>query len=197
MSGQLALGDWAPPLNPALSQWHTPYELAVRMVEWAGVNLNPGMTVLEPSAGGGSIVHALVAAGADVVAFEIDTAWAHAFKQDPTFKPVICTVADFLDVPPQDGAVDLAVMNPPLDGGVGPAHVARALEWAPRVVSVLRGGDLFGVEHHRVLWSRSYLSGIAWCVRRPVFGGSGAATDFVVVDVRRDDPGTAPRLEWW
>ena len=195
MTAQMTLADWAPPLNPALSQWHTPGHLARHMVEWAGVQ--DCDTVLEPSVGGGSIARAVLACGASVFGFEIDIAWAHALKQDAAPGHLVVTVADFLTVPPVPDLCNVAVMNPPLDGGVGPAHVWRALQWCPRVVSVLRTVDLHGVERHATLWSKAHLAGIAWQIRRPKFGGAGAQEDFVVVDVRRDPPADGPRLEWW
>lgn len=195
MSSQLTLGTWAPDFDPALGQWHTPAPLCHRMVEWAGITA--GQRVLEPSVGGGSIARALLAAGAIVKGFEIDPAWVRCMKQDRAFDAVEIEIADFLQIEPKPDTFDLACMNPPLDGGVGPEHIWRALQWAPRAVSLLRTGDLVGSGHYETLWSRAHLAGIAFLVKRPVFGGDGAKTDFVVVDVLRESFGAAPRIEWW
>lgn len=204
MNEQLNLGAWATPrYDPALGQWHTPPWLAAMMVEWADVR--PGMTVLEPSAGGGAIVKELIRAGAVVDAVEIDQAWAASLRTD--FPDVITIVADFLSLLPTHSVgnygYDLEVMNPPLDGGAGPTHIAHALKFAPRVVSILRTVDLHGVDRNKVLWSQHALAGIRWLVRRPVFSGdesrspgSGAQADFVVVDVRREFTGNVD-VGWW
>jgi hypothetical protein len=172
--------------------------MAKRMVEWAGVHA--GQTILEPSVGGGSIAREILAKGAGVLAFELDIAWAHALKQDPTLEHVVVTVADFLVVNPVEGLCDLAVMNPNLTDGVGPKHVSQALQWCPRVVSVLRLSDLVGIEHYEVLWKRCWLQAVALMNRRPVFAGDGGKTDFCVVDVTRPSTRTTRDgriIEWW
>lgn len=194
MGAQLSLASYAPQLPellPALSQWHTPTWLARRMVAWA--DLLPGARVLEPSAGGGAIV-AEIPLGVDVTAVEIDPRWLPVLRERCPEAGVIAS--DFLALYPAV-RFDVAVMNPPLDGGVGVQHVAHALQFAPRVVSLLRAGDLHG-KARRSFWQSVRLDGVAWCSERPVFGGDGGQTEFVVVDVRRPGAGQVwPRLEWW
>lgn len=199
---QLQLGEFAPPLRPQLSQYHTPVKLARRMVVWAGVR--PGMHVLEPSAGGGNIVRELVRAGAHVYAVEIDLAWARYLAAEFTHPaPVYVSCRDFLAVEPdeidcQADHFDVVVMNPPLDNGVGPDHIRHALQWAPRVVSVLRGQDLHGIARHELLWSRCDVAQIAFSVRRPVYAGGGGQIETVIVDVRRSGTYHEPqRIEHW
>jgi hypothetical protein len=141
-------------------------------------------------------VRPLVTAGANVLAVELDPAWANALGDDPAFHGRLTViVGDFLRFE-HYGELDLAMMNPPLDGGVGPEHIAHALRFAPRVVSVLRTVDLHGVKRYALLWSKAHLAGIAYCIRRPRFGGAGAKEDFVIVDVRRA-PADMRRPEWW
>lgn len=186
MSSQLRLGDWGPELRPGLSQYPTPRILARRVVDWAGVR--PGDSVLEPSAGGGNLVRELMRVGARVTAVEVDPEWAHVLVQEAGVK-VVC--ADFIQWEPAiEGMFDLAVMNPPLNGGVGGDHVAHALRFAPRVVSVLRLADLAGRGRFNSLWSKCRIARLAILVERPVFahvdGSDGGLTDFCVVDVRAD-----------
>jgi predicted RNA methylase len=194
MNEQLTLGDFAPPMRQELSQYFTPQTMARKMVEWAGVRR--GQRVLEPSAGGGSIVRELLEARANVTAYEIDPAWVKVMRQDPTLKGATVVEGDFLEV--GAGIFDLAVANPPLNDGVAAQHIANMLELAPRVVSLLRAQDLHGQERYRQLWSRCDLAGIAYLVRRPVFSGDGGATEFVVVDVRRVGTFAGPQhIEHW
>jgi len=195
MTNQLTLADWAPPLRQELSQYHTPVRLARRMVRWLWPKDVVSTTFLEPSAGGGNIVRELCRIGGQVTAFEVDPAWARLLAGEFCTATVICE--DFLQHEPR--RFDCAVMNPPLDGGVGPRHVAHALRFAPVVVSVLRLADLVGVDHHRELWSWCDLMRIALLVHRPAFTGKGGATDFCVVEVRRRIGACRPpqKIEFW
>ncbi len=185
------------------SQYFTPRSLADRIVTWARVS--PGMRVLEPSAGSGNIVRALVDAGCFVTAIEKDERIAGALSIE-FFGPapaVNVVHDDFLSVRAGVGVHDLAVMNPPLNGGAGPEHVARALLFASRVVSVLRLGDLAGQSHKAVLWDRCVLSRLAVFSRRPSWAGEaadmyGAKSDFCVVAVNRKGVGPVmAEIEWW
>lgn len=188
---QLTLGAVeavAPAADPTASQWFTPPDLAARIVEWAGVT--PGMRVLEPSAGIGRFVLPLVDAGADVLS--IDT--------DPRMGARVC--ADFLTVPV--GTVDLAVMNPPFEGGAMEAHVMRALEWAPRVVALLPAAFMGGAARYAQVWRNVTLLGLVYFTTRPSFGGDQSGQrDFAVFElVRRRVPrsrGERDRVsvEWW
>jgi predicted RNA methylase len=199
MSAQLTLGSFAPPLRSDLGQWHTEPKLAARMVEWAGIL--PGMRVLEPSAGGGNIVRALLVAGAEVTAVELDPAWVRCLSEDKAFSSVRILDADFLALAPSRD-YDAVVMNPPLDAGVGGQHISHALRFAPRVVSVIRTHDLHGKGRYEKLWKGARVAGIAFCVNRPRFGkgarADGPQHEFSIIDVRRADTRrTAPRIEWW
>lgn len=188
MNGQMSLGAFAPPLDPTQSQYHTPTKLARRMVEWADVE---GLAVLEPSAGGGNIVRELVRAGARAIeAMEIDPAWVECLRcefADCDESITHVWEADFLKLENGFGwSHDVAVMNPPLNDGVSMQHVAKALELAPRVVTLLRGGDLHGANRYE-FWKRFDLHGLALLCRRPPFGGGWhvGKTEFVVADIRR------------
>jgi hypothetical protein len=160
------------------------------------------MHVLEPSAGGGAIVRALVAVGARVTAVEIDPDWAQ-YLRDQKLPGVDVLCGDFLDMRPGDLPVfdyDLAPMNPPLDDGVGAKHVWRATRMAKRAVSLLRSADMHGTDRYDVLWRLVGVSGEAKLIRRPVFIGSKSGTprsDFIVADVHREPYPPLRRTEWW
>lgn len=97
-------GEHQPPpaRDLAHDQWWTPPELAREMVRLAGVQ--PGDHVLEPSAGAGAIVEALLEAGATVEAHELDPRWASYLR--------ICGRHDVSDDPRwTSGQVDLQEGN--------------------------------------------------------------------------------------
>jgi len=195
---QLLLPGSPPALKRAASQWLTPSDLAARMVEWAGVR--PGMRVLEPSAGDGSIVAPLLAAGADVVAVEADKTLTWKLVDMKTRSDFELRHFDFLQLSDL-GAFDLAVMNPPYENGQDLEHVLHALEFAPRVVALLRLVFLAGQERGRGLWSKHTLRRLAVLSSRPRFRGDGdddPKSDFALFDIERGraNPGPA-EITWW
>lgn len=121
-----------------LEQFFTPDDLAERMVRLAGVRT--GQHVLEPSAGGGAIVRAAVAAGAIVSAVEIDRELCAARASDGAAGALFVFHADFLRWAPTTlPPIDVVLMNPPFSAGKDVAHVRRA--W-----SLLRdGGELVAI----------------------------------------------------
>lgn len=135
----------------------TPPALAKRLVAMADVR--PGMTALEPSAGTGRIVEALLAAGARVTIVERDVKMLNDLiaKVRCMGKEVFyATVDDFMDYRPSHcvtpelkGPFDRVVMNPPfLRSGLGDHldHVRHAYGMlAPKgvLVSVLPAGVTF------------------------------------------------------
>lgn len=191
---QQPLGDFAPELNHELSQYHTPVKLARKMVDWMLPEGTDDWKVLEPSAGGGNIVREIVAVGGVVTAFEIDPSWCHVLRQE--FKRnVIVREEDFL----RGGVFDhqAAIMNPPLDGGVGLLHVKHALTQVPRVVTVLRSQDLHGADRWG-FWRDHDLVRLAILSRRPDFGGDhGAKSDFVVAEIERPGNRNEQTIEHW
>lgn len=114
-----AVGDGAPSSPPAkrfaapsksdpdrrtdrdllLSQWWTPADLAEYLVKWAGITL--GDHVLEPAAGTGAIVAALLAAGASVEAHEIDGHWIPQLKGRCSNSRLEVWHDDYLASPPR------------------------------------------------------------------------------------------------
>lgn len=116
----------------------TPPDVARRVVELADVR--DEHTVLEPSAGTGSLVRAVRAAapGACVHAVEINCRLADGLRSLPV-NDVRC--GDFLECDPGD--FDRIVMNPPFDNGADIRHVEHALTLlrdGGRLVSVVANG---------------------------------------------------------
>lgn len=202
-----------------LSQFFTPPELAAKVVEWAVNHHWPDgsaraegprgpLRVLEPSAGNGALVRPLVAAGAEVLAVELDMRYHAELEQ---FGCAVSSGMSFLGLDTIDTDVlvgisefDLCVMNPPYENGLDVAFILHALRFAPRVVGIFTDRILFGVERKEGLWSQVRPTRIAFQSRRPF---KGAQTDYVVAElVKREswelerEPqtwGADVRLEWW
>lgn len=134
----------------AVSSWQlfpTPPRVAARMMALAG--LAPGMTVLEPSAGSGNLVRAMLAVGvlpADVTACELSPDVAREFSRD--FPAVPLVVGDFLEQSGDylGGPFDRVVMNPPFHRGEDARHIlhaARMLRSGGRLVGLCYDGRSF------------------------------------------------------
>lgn len=212
---------FAPEYNLELSQYHTPPPLAALMAQLLPARISPMgigglapykqegkptdeprlMRILEPSAGGGNLARAaLEARRCEVTAVEIDQRWVRnlrdRFGKHLGVKAVHSEFLKFAEDTMQTW--DAALMNPPLDHGVGVDHVAAALELAPVVVSLLRGQDLHGVKRHKRFWSQwgPAVDHLALCVGRGGF--VGALSEFVVVRFDTGNFGAdGTRLEWW
>lgn len=187
---------FSPALDPDLSQWHTPVRLACRMVELCGDV--EGKVVIEPCAGAGNLIAQLITSGALVDAYEIDERWvemmAARFRGVPN---VILNEGDFLQTYSLNA--DLVVMNPPFEDGLDGRFIAKAIEVAPRVITVLRTHALHGVRRQLDVWSKVHVATLALLVRRPKFGpGDGAKHEFCVADIRRkSDSAGMTELQWW
>lgn len=122
----------------------TPPELARQVVRMAGIQ--PGMRVLEPSAGRGALatLAAEEAGGKQQVdCFEVLPANAQALRK-AGFERVF--EEDFLGVEPQP-VFDICVMNPPFNSGVDVRHVMHATRFLQphgRLVAITSCGWTFG-----------------------------------------------------
>ncbi|NRQ31222.1 DUF3560 domain-containing protein [Nonomuraea sp. NN258] len=113
--------------------------------------IEPGMTVLEPSAGTGNIALAAVVLGAVVDCVEIDNGLANVLVE--RVPGVNCVRRqDFLDLEQveqvEQESYDRIVMNPPFSGGKDILHVRHALRFlnpGGRLVAVMAAGVL----HHQ------------------------------------------------
>lgn len=123
--------------------FYTPDDLADEIVQTANVHRR---SVLEPSAGDGAIVRALVRAGAMYVqAVEIRLESCDAIRgwvSSQGLAYVSVTQQDFLSVVPVQG-FDSVVMNPPFTKGQDVKHIEHALKFlrpGGRLVSVVSAG---------------------------------------------------------
>ncbi|MFD8609428.1 RsmD family RNA methyltransferase [Streptomyces sp. NPDC059631] len=102
----------------------TPDPVVGRLIALA--DLQPGMTVLEPSAGSGAIATAAAARGAIVDCIEQDPRYATDLSETHAARRV--QVADFLTIPAEP-RFDRILMNPPFTRGTDMAHVTHALRF--------------------------------------------------------------------
>jgi phospholipid N-methyltransferase len=128
----------------------TPRDLAARMVDMA--DIQPGETVLEPSAGTGAICRAVQAArpNADLFMVEVNGKLAESLSQ--RFTPAadaaqgICRnvlQADFLTCNGNLGTFDVILMNPPFVHAQDIDHIEHALHMLKpggRLVAICAGG---------------------------------------------------------
>jgi predicted RNA methylase len=166
-----------------LSQFFTPADLAERIVTWALVpyaGSYRNLEILEPSAGRGALVKPLLRQRFDVTAIEIDPDNVSALKL--LTDKVLCT--DFLTVDPENaGGYDLAIMNPPFEGGQTERHILHALRFADRVVCHCPLTTLEGKARRSSLWSKVRLNQLAICASRPKYGADGGKTAMCTIDV--------------
>lgn len=104
--------------------FYTPPALVERVIAMAGIE--PGMEVLEPSAGGGYLAVPAARAGARVTAYELRpmALWPEAAGLDVS---LLCAT-DFLQVPVVP-SYDRVVMNPPFSRQQDMAHVLHAYDF--------------------------------------------------------------------
>jgi phospholipid N-methyltransferase len=121
----------------------TPRDLAQRMAELA--DIEPGALVLEPSAGTGNLVAAILEAqpAAKVFMVELDQRLANALPGQ--FKGRLVFPGDFLERGAWElhGPFDRIVMNPPFNGGDDIKHILHArsmLKPGGRLVAICAGG---------------------------------------------------------
>jgi len=129
-------------VRPADMGWFpTPAELVTQMVDRAGIE--PGMLVLEPSAGDGAIVRELLKRGATVIAVEIDPGRAERLRAILGAENVI--EGDFLDIQPEFH-FDSVLANPPFAKRADIHHMNHALEFlrpGGRLTAIMSAGVSF------------------------------------------------------
>lgn len=121
-------------------QFDSPEDVVARVIQLAGIE--PGMVVLEPSAGVGNIAKAAEAAGGRVTAIEIDAKRCGSLAGIPN---ITAHNHDFLQQTPV-AHFDRVVMNPPFAKQTDIDHVLRAhkcLKSGGRLVSVMSASVLF------------------------------------------------------
>ncbi len=101
----------------------TPPAVAARMMEL--LELKPGMSVLEPSAGLGHLAELARTAGGDVVCVELNLRLAGVLEA----KGLRVTGADFLSLGMELGTFDRVLMNPPFERCADLDHIRHALRY--------------------------------------------------------------------
>lgn len=190
-----------PTRDPALSQWYMEPELARRIAEWATILLPRDSRVLEPSCGEGSLVAALteIERIGFIVGVEIDkekAAFARKRFEAETNVGIDC--ADFMLWEPHY-KFDLALMNPPFEGGQTEDHLLRALGFAERVVCHCPLTTLEGVNRKKRLWSKVSMRGMIIHSQRPRYSGrkGGGETAMCTVDLCLGVGRGPTQIEWW
>jgi 16S rRNA G1207 methylase RsmC len=124
----------------------TPAAVVAQMIDAA--RLEPGMTVLEPSAGAGAIAAPVHALGCQVDCVELSAELARRLGDD-CYRQVVC--ANFLEYGPRDNPAgaefyDRVIMNPPFARNADIAHVTHAAEFVRpggMLVAVMSAGTEF------------------------------------------------------
>lgn len=189
MSQESLFGE--PALKPELSQWHTPMAVARKLAAWVPADAR----VLEPSCGGGNLIAALIHQGHDprrITGVELDEKWAdHADKRFLGKVSVYC--ADFLKHAALYCDHDVAITNPPFEGGMHAAFIEALIDIGiPVVLAILPSSIEFGLERDHTLWSKkARVTRRARLPQRVQYGGSFSASfDTVAL---RIVPRTKPR----
>lgn len=175
-----------------LSQWWTPPELAAYLVKWAGIHASSH--VLEPAAGTGAIVAALLEAGCTVEAHEIDEHWIPQLRARGTDAQLEVHRGDYLasaapELPEgQAWAYTWGATNPPYEDGADGRFLARLLTECENVVALVRVNVFLGSGRYDALWAKhgARLAKVEFIVSRPDFangeeGFDGALSDFVLL----------------
>ena len=187
MSSALAVADRRP-----LDAYYTPDALASALV--GVLPIAPVARVLEPHAGGGAFVRALVGRGVGrVLAADVDPC-APIFLDPPRTGVTLCPGCDFLGFAWND--IDWIVGNPPFRGLE--AHVEHALTLAPNVAFLLRLAVM--ESKGRVpLWQTWPLRHVWVLAERPSFtdgGTDSAAYGFFWFQRGSTTPTITPGWSW-
>lgn len=173
-----------PEFDVALSQWHTPMWLARQLAAW----VPPTAYVLEPSAGAGNLIQALLERGhypARIVAIELDEAWAEHCRA--RFDGAVQVWrADFLS--DMFGRFDVCLMNPPFEDGQHGRFIEHALDHhTGTVVGIFPAAVEFGEERDRTVWARkARVVRRARLPERVKYGGDNQAKfDTIALSLRR------------
>lgn len=129
-------------------QFDTPLDLAFEVV--AKADIEPGMAVLEPSAGIGNLIRAIVAAGGVAHAFEIDDKRRATLEASGLMRFPVAS-GDFLafDAAP---AFSRVVMNPPFAKQDDIRHVLHAFKF------LVKGGRLVAIMSNSVMFRDNKLA---------------------------------------
>lgn len=165
----------------------TPLDLAEMVI--AKASIRPGMTVLEPSAGKGSLIDTIKAThGEDVLVEAIEPNFSlRTILEAKGYKTVASDVFDHA------GEYDRVVMNPPFEDGQDMDHVQKAfdlLKPGGRLVAIVSEGPFFRDDRKTVAW-RSWFNDLGGESERNAEGSfkssdrpTGVATRTIILDRR-------------
>lgn len=181
------------------SQWYTPERLAYWM---AGLVEVRNKRVLEPSAGTGVIVRALVHLGCpEVVACEIDEGAREELDASGATEVVYGNFLEQNMVTLGDSRpFNLAIMNPPFEGGQAIEHMEHALSMCDEVISLVPLSTLSCMSR-LPFWRRNRLIQLTLLPRRPRFTGphdkqKHGQAELCVMRVTRGRDSDNCRVEW-
>lgn len=176
----------------------TPPAVVARVIEAA--NIEPGQTVLEPSAGCGYLAEAAEQAGGQVQCIEVN----HHLAEILQAKGFNVDWSDFTQAAPQLGKFDRIVMNPPFEKGQDREHVRQAFDLlAPggRLVAITSPGPFFhstrAAQEFREWFDEA--GGIVEELPADAFKASdnptGVATRLLILDAPEADPEPEPEAQ--
>lgn len=168
-----------------MQAFYTPPELATMAVSEAEITF--GMSVLEPSAGGGVLARAAHDAGGSVTCVELNERGAATLAADPTYDDVVC--GDFLSVKPSDligFPFDRAVMNPPFSKQQDARRVLHAVQFLKpggRLVSIMSAAVQFRETdlYRRVRQLVDDNGGACMCLPPGSFRAAGTGVNTVLI----------------
>lgn len=162
----------------------TPGPVAERVAEIA--NIEAGESVLEPSAGIGSL--------ADVVPRETSLTLverAPSLCEILRLKGYTVEQGDFLEADPGQGEFDCVIMNPPFENGQDMDHVQRAFDFLKaggRLVAIMSPSFTYNSRAKGEKF-RAWLSGLVWEreeLPEGSFKESGTGVNAVIVTIRKE-----------
>jgi hypothetical protein len=170
-----------------LQQFDTPDDLALRVIQLAGIE--PGMNVLEPSAGIGRLVKQIVAAGGVPHAFEIDDKRRAKLEASGLMRFPVAS-GDFLTFDAGEPFADACTMNPPFSRAQDIAHVTHSLKFVKKgglLVSIMSPGVKFrqGRKYDEFRKLMKEHDGEIFDVEAGAFEESGTRIRTVIVRMRK------------
>lgn len=160
----------------------TPKDVVRRMISLA--HLEPGQTVLEPSAGSGAIADEVLAAGASVDVIEYN----YTLRELLESKGHNVIGDDFMEIDPAK-QYDVVIQNPPFENGADIDHVYQAVKVIKpggTLVSVMCEGVFYRKDKKSVMF-RGWLDNIGYSIELPEGSfkesGTGVATRLVVINL--------------
>jgi predicted RNA methylase len=182
----LLTGEITPPKKNGY--FPTPKPIVSQLIAWAEVE--PGMTVLEPSAGQGSISDELHDMGCLVFMIEnLPDNWSVLEKKG---KGILLARMDFMEYEPTM-QFDRVVMNPPFERQQDIDHVTRAfgfLKPGGLLVSVMASGVMFR-ENGKTVEFRKLIDDCGWVAAALPEGSlkkSGTNVNTVIVVLQNPNP---------